>query len=325
MKQLFDMALRAKRRNSKSGRKKLLSVKVQSQQARRERLRWLRSLSALVVAVAGIIAVCWQGGAFALNQLVYENESFSVRQLDYRTDGIISIGQLQKWAGVRAGDNLLRLDLLRIKRDIELAPRVKAASVERFLPDTLQVRVAERVPMAQVWAWQRDGAGVTDYDCVRLQLDETGHVMSPIDGRSVVAPEKQAEWSLPVVSGIELKKLKSLAPGRPAGLPKLRAALGLIGEFRRSPLAGVVDLRVIDLSQPRILRVTTGDGGQVDLSTERLARQLNRWARIRAHGQKFGLAIETVDLSVTNNVPVRWMLSPTIAKDIKSGRNLAGK
>jgi len=325
MKQLFDMVLRAKRRNSKSGRKRLLSVKVQSQQARRERLRWLRSLSALVVAVAGIIAVCWQGGAFALNRLVYENESFSVRQLDYRTDGIISIGQLQKWAGVRAGDNLLRLDLLRIKRDIELAPRVKAASVERFLPDTLQVRVAERVPMAQVWAWQRDGAGVTDYDCVRLQLDETGHVMSPIDGRSVVAPEKQAEWSLPVVSGIDLKKLKSLTPGRLAGLPKLRAALGLIGEFRRSPLAGVVDLRVIDLSQPRILRVTTGDGGQVDLSTERLARQLNRWARIRAHGQKFGLAIETVDLSVTNNVPVRWMLSPTIAKDIKSGRNLAGK
>jgi hypothetical protein len=244
--------------------------------------------------------------------------------LDYRTDGIINVGQLKQWGGVRSGENLLKLDLLRIKRDIELAPRVKAASVERFLPDTLQVRVAERVPMAQIWAWQRDGAGVTDYDCVRLQLDETGHVMSPIGGRSVVAPEKQAEWSLPVVSGIELKKLKSLAPGRPAGLPKLRAALGLIGEFRRSPLAGVVDLRVIDLSQPRILRVTTGDGGQVDLSTGRLARQLNRWARIQAHGQKFGLAIETVDLSVTNNVPVRWMLSPTIAEGIKSGRNLAG-
>ena len=319
------MALRAKRRNSKSGQKKLLSVKVQSQQAKRERLRRLRSLAALALAIVAIITVCWQGGAFALNRLVYENESFSVKQLDYRTDGIITVDQLRKWAGVRTGDNLLKLDLLRIKRDIELAPRVRAASVERYLPDTLQVRVAERVPMAQVWAWQRDGAGETDYDCVRLQLDETGHVMTPIDRHSVVAPEDQAEWSLPVVSGIDLGKLKTLAPGRPAGLPKLRAALGLIREFRRSPLAGTVDLRVIDLSQPRILRVTTGDGGQVDLSTERLSRQLNRWARIRAHGQKFGLAIETVDLSVTNNVPVRWMLSPTIAKDIKSGRNLAGK
>ena len=170
------MVFRAKRRNSKSGRKKLLSVKVQSQQAKRERLRWLRSLSALAAAIAGIIAVCWQGGAFALNRLVYENESFSVRQLDYRTDGIISVGQLKQWGGVSSGDNLLKLDLLRIKRDIELAPRVKAASVERFLPDTLQVRVAERVPMAQIWAWQRDGAGVTDCGCVRVQLDATGRL-----------------------------------------------------------------------------------------------------------------------------------------------------
>ncbi len=319
------MALKVKRENSKSGRKKLLSVRVQTQQSKCERLRWMRSLLALVVAIATIIVACWQGGAFALDRLVYKNESFSVKQLDYRTDGIISVGQVQKWAGVRSGDNLLKLDLLRIKRDIELAPRVKAASVERYLPDTLQVRVAERVPMAQVWAWQRGGASETEYDCVRLQLDETGHVMSPIAGQFVVAPEDKAEWSLPVVSGIDLNKLKSLAPGRSAGLPKLQAALGLIGEFRRSPLAGLVDLRVVDLSQPRILRVTTGDGGQVDLSTEHLARQLNRWARIRAHGQKFGLAIETVDLSVTNNVPVRWMLSPSIAEDIRSGQKVARK
>ena len=319
------MAFRSKQRNSKSGRKKLLSVRVQSHRAKSERLRWLRSLSVLVAVIAAIVAVFWQGGAFALNRLVYENESFSVKQLDYRTDGIISVGQLEQWGGVRSGDNLLKLDLMRVKRDIELAPRVKAASVERFLPDTLQVRVAERVPMAQVWVWQRNCDGVTPYDCVRLQLDDTGHVMSPIDGRSVVAPEEQAEWSLPVISGIDLNKLKTLAAGRPAGLPKLEAALGLIGEFRRSPLAGVVDLRVIDLSQPRILRVTTGDGGQVDLSTGRLAKQLNRWARIRAHGQKVGLAIETVDLSVTNNVPVRWMLSPTVAGELKSGQNLAGK
>ena len=46
---------------------------------------------------------------------------------------------------------------------------------------------------------------------------------------------------------------------------------------------------------------------------------------MRAHGQKFGLAIETVDLSVTNNVPVRWMLSPSIAGDIKRGRKVARK
>ena len=245
--------------------------------------------------------------------------------MDYRTDGNISENQLQDWGGVRKGDNLLSIDLLRIKRNIELTPRVKMASVERILPDTLQVRVTERVPMAQIWVWQRGGDGPGGYDCVRLQVDESGHVMPPIAGRSVVIPEQQAEWSLPVIAGIELKTLRSLAPGRAADLPKLQSALNLIRAYRRSSLAGEIDLRVVDLSQPRILRVTTGDGGQIDLATSRLSQQFSRWARIRAHGEKFGFAIETMDLSVTNNVPVRWMLSPTIAEEARNGRKVAGR
>ena len=319
------MALKSRRRNKKTTQKNVLSVKMQSQQTRRERLRWLRSVVAPVVALVALVLVSWLGGGFALDRLVYENESFAVTEMDYRTDGIISENQLQNWGGVQVGDNLLSLDLLRIKRNIELTPRVKMASVERILPDTLQVRVTERVPMAQIWVWQRGGDGPGGYDCVRLQVDESGHVMPPIAGRSVVIPEQQAEWSLPVIAGIELKTLRSLAPGRAADLPKLQSALNLIRAYRRSSLAGEIDLRVVDLSQPRILRVTTGDGGQIDLATSRLSQQFSRWARIRAHGEKYGFAIETMDLSVTNNVPVRWMLSPTIAEEARNGRKVAGR
>ena len=71
--------------------------------------------------------------------------------------------------------------------------------------------------------------------------------------------------------------------------------------------------------------MTTGDGGQIDLSRNRLQQQFNRWARIRAHGQKYGLAIESMDLSVTNNVPVRWMLSPNIANKMGQIQKMAGK
>ena len=313
------MALKSRRRNKKTTQKNVLSVKMQSQQTRRERLRWLRAVAALARARVALVLVSWLGGGFALDRLVYENESFAVTEMDYRTDGIISENQLQNWGGVRLGDNLLSLDLLRIKRNIELTPRVKMASVERILPDTLQVRVTERVPMAQIWVWQRGGDGPGGYDCVRLQVDESGHVMPPIAGRSVVIPEQQAEWALPVIAGSELKTLRSLAPGRAADLPKLQSALNLIRAYRRSSLAGEIDLRVVDLSQPRILRVTTGDGGQIDLATSRLSQQFSRWARIRAHGEKYGFAIETMDLSVTNNVPVRWMLSPTIAEEAQNG------
>ena len=46
---------------------------------------------------------------------------------------------------------------------------------------------------------------------------------------------------------------------------------------------------------------------------------------IRDSGEKYGFAIETMDLSVTNNVPVRWMLSPTIAEEARNGRKVAGR
>ena len=314
-----------KPRNKKTGKNNVLSVKVKAQQDRSERLRWFRSFLILGVTFIALVATSWLGGSLALNRLVYENDSFAVLDMDYRTDGIISESQLKGWGGVEMGDNLLSLDLLRIKRNIELTPRVKMASVERFLPDTLQVRVTERVPMAQIWIWQRDSDNKDQYDCIRLQVDEFGYVMPPIVGQSVVFPQHQSEWSLPVIAGIDMKTLRTLAPGRTVGLPKLKAALEVIREYRKSAMVGEVDLRVIDLSQPQILRVTTGDGGQIDLSQNRLQQQFNRWARIRAHGQKYGLAIESMDLSVTNNVPVRWMLSPNIAKEMGQSKKMAGK
>jgi curli biogenesis system outer membrane secretion channel CsgG len=99
----------------------------------------------------------------------------------------------------------------------------------------------------------------------------------------------------------------------------------VIREYQKSAMAGEIDLRVVDLSQPQIVRVTTGNGGQIDLSPNRLQQQFNRWATIRAHGQKYGLDIETMDLSVTNNVPVRWMISLNIANEIRQSQKMAGK
>ena len=319
------MALRTRKKNKKTGQNNVLSVTVKSKQIRSKRLRFLRSFTIFAVTMMVVLTTIWLGGNLALNRLVYENESFAVSDIDYRTDGIISESQLKDWGGVKMGDNLLSLDLLRIKRNIELTPRIKMASVERFLPDTLQVRVTERVPMAQIWIWQRGRDHKEQFDCIRLQVDESGFVMPPIVGQSVVFPKHQSEWALPVIAGIDLKTLRTLAPGRMANLPKLKSALAVIREYQKSAMAGEIDLRVVDLSQPQIVRVTTGNGGQIDLSPNRLQQQFNRWAAIRAHGQKYGLAIETMDLSVTNNVPVRWMLSLNIANEIRQSQKMAGK
>ena len=304
------MPLRSRHRNAKTGRKKNLPVRVQFRKVRARQLRWIRSAAGVTVAVALIGLACWQGGAWALNKFVYQNESFTVRYLDFQNDGAISAARLRRWAGVSPDDNLLSIDLFEIKRNLELAPRIKSASVERVLPDTLQVRVAERTPRAQVWAWQRiPGLGLPGW--VRFHIDADGFVQLPLRDGATVEADSLAEWDLPVISGLPLDQM---IPGRLALSPKLHAALELIDVFDHSLLAGQVDMRVIDVSLPGILRVTTGDGAQVDMAPDRFCQQLSRWQPIRRHFDTFGIQVESLDLSVTNNVPARWKASPIVAE-----------
>ena len=108
------MALRTRKKNKKTGQNNVLSVTVKSKQIRSKRLRFLRSFTIFAVTMMVVLTTIWLGGNLALNRLVYENESFAVSDIDYRTDGIISESQLKDWGGVKMGDNLLSLDLLRI-------------------------------------------------------------------------------------------------------------------------------------------------------------------------------------------------------------------
>jgi cell division protein FtsQ len=56
--------------------------------------------------------------------------------------------------GVKRGAPILALDLAAAKARLEALPWVRAAEIERLLPDTIFVRIAERRPLA---FWQRQG------------------------------------------------------------------------------------------------------------------------------------------------------------------------
>ena len=67
------MALKSRRRNKKTTQKNVLSVKMQSQQTRRERLRWLRSVVALAVALVALVLdanAAWERVEAARGQIV---------------------------------------------------------------------------------------------------------------------------------------------------------------------------------------------------------------------------------------------------------------
>ena len=287
--------------NRRLGRVRVLDVKLRSSQVRAARAR--RVIIGLGVGfgtVLGLYAL-WCLGGFALNKLVYENRSFAIRQVDVQTDGVISPDQLRRWSGARTGQNLLALDLARVKRDLEMVPMIESVSVERILPGTLRLRVREREPLAQVEVpVPRAGGGL---DLKVYQIDDNGYVMLPLDPRQRAVPAASADDQLPLILGINASDLQ---PGRKLESTQVQAALKWIDAFGSSPMANLVELKKIDVLSPEVLVVTTGEGSEVTFGLENFDRQLVRWQKIQEESTRLNKTIATLNLAVADNTPLRF-------------------
>jgi cell division septal protein FtsQ len=223
---------------------------------------------------------------------------------------VIAPEQLRRWTGIKPGANLIALDLSAVKRHLEFASSsVESVSIERILPRTLKIRVTERKPVAQVNVPRTDGANGIAISV--FQLDTDGIVMQPLDPRLCVVPLSQVNNELPMIAGLNVFQLQ---PGHRVESRQVRSALQLIAAFNYSPMAGLVDLRRIDISSPDVIVVTTQQGSQVTFGLENLDQQLRRWRQIYDLGQRMNKSIASADLAVANNGPVRWVdLTPAPA------------
>jgi cell division septal protein FtsQ len=296
------MFTKRKKKNRRFERDHVLDVKLRSSQRQQRRFRQVTVLLGTACAVFFGLFGAWRGGEWLIHHFLTDNPAFAIHQLDVQTDGLIAVGQLRRWAGVRLEENLLGLDLATVKRDLELIPAIESADVERVLPHTLRIRVTEREPIAQFQFPQVRSEGASTGGV--FLLDAKGFVMTPLEAQQRAVPASQTNEHLPNLVGIPLT---DLCPGRPAASPQVLAALQLIEALERSPMASLVDFKQIDLSAPGILQVTTGQNCEVTFGLGDLDLQLSRWRQIYDYGQSVGRQLATLDLSVSNNLPARWL------------------
>ena len=296
---------REQNKNRRLHRHNVLDVKLRSDQVRALRLRLGLFLFLVVAGPFFGLYLLWRVGEVALNAFVYQNADFAIQQIDVKTDGAIAPDQLRRWTGVKPGANLIGLDLAAVKRNLELVSVIETVSVERVLPRTLKIRVTEREPIAQVNVPRADGtAGIA---VSIFQLDGDGMVMQPLDPRLCTVPLAQVNPQLPVIAGLNAFQLQ---PGRRVELPQVQAALKLIVAFSKSPMAGLVDLRRLDVSAPGVVMATTGQGSKITFGLDKMEQQLRRWREIYDYGKQANKGeIASVDLAVANNVPVHWMMA----------------
>jgi len=292
-----------KTKNAKKKEKReSLSVKSRASETRAHRVRVVGTLFCFSVSLFLLVMLGWKGIEYLMREAVYKNPSLAIERIDVETDGVLSSEKILEWSGVKIGDNLLALDLTRLKRDLELRPIVEFASAEKILPRHLRINVVERKPVAVVYLYRSPQAGSgAAFD--RVFLDSHGMVIPPLrhNERSVAADPNPS--ALPVMTGFNPRELR---PGLRVDAPQLRAALDLLTEYERSPVATMIDFRSIDLSSRDTLVVKTDQESSITFSLENFPRQLARLETTLNYARRQQRVIASLDLAVGNYVPLRW-------------------
>ncbi len=314
------MWFKSKTRNRRLNGGTVLDVKLRSDQARATRSRALALGLGVTFATVFCFYLLWRAGEWGLNAMIYDNRAFAIAQVEVHTDGVIAQDQIRRWARVKAGENLMALDLGRIKRDLELVSLIQSVTVERVLPKTLVIRVTEREAVAQVNVPRmKVGGGL---EVATMHFDKDAYVMLPLDPRLRSTPIGQARGNLPSISGVNPMLLQ---PGRPIDSAQVRAAVELLAKYQDSAMCTLIDLKSVDVTVPALLVATTEQGSVITFGEQNLDQQLLRWHEIYEQGMRHGKVIASLDLAVSNNVPARWLeaslVPPPAPKAPKNTRN----
>ncbi len=295
--------LSRKQENRKRRRKEnVLDVKARSDTVTRRRAQIAFMAVTFCLGIIGSAWGIWRGGEYLLDRFVYQNQSFAIAKIEIRSNGVITRERLLSWAGVQPGDNLLDLDLPLIKRNLELAPNIRSVSLERQLPNVLKLRVWERQPVARVVVViPRTDRGL--FQRAEYLLDAEGYVMLPVDPRWRVAEAQDREKGLPQLLHVDPSELRVGEQVKSLGV---RAALDLVRAFARSPMSGETMLATIDVSAPTTLLVRDESGSRITFGLDGHDLQFARWRLVRDRGAAQGLRIDTLDVSIKNNIPAIW-------------------
>lgn len=242
----------------------------------RRLLRWTVKSAALVLPVLFAIAM--------LARYDYYSSRFSLAD----PDAVVLIGnryvsQVDVASAVGAGaePNLFRLSLDGARRQVELIPWVRTASVRRIFPNHLMVDVVERTPVAYV-----NSGG-------RLRL---------VDGDGVLL-EKPAEASFdfPVLSGIDASM--------PAAERKARLALfqRFAQELKAQDRGAGWLVSEVDLSDDRDLKALLVQGHNtilVHFGDQNFGKRFRSFVTLLPEFQKTAPSIDSVDMRYGSQVIV---------------------
>lgn len=270
------------KRRRVNARPRLYRVNARLAEQKKERRHRIGALVLFLAVVSGVAWLVLMGVQTFGQMLFWGNDQYRIRQFDFSSDGILSPAHIREYVQLREGKNLFAVDLKQIRRDLESVPVVRTAEVRRVLPDTLHVRVSERVPLARI--------GVMN-DQYFLAVDHDGHLFGPGARTS----------QLPVITGYHEAGLRS---GRVIHDDRFLDALRVLDLCEQRAIGREVRIRSIDVRHMEYLELILADGAEVRLARKNMEPQLARLVDILRDSRDKGRVARLINLTGERNVPV---------------------
>ena len=251
---------------------------------RRSRSRRGRSISRfkLVTRAIGLFLLLTAIGIGA-HRLFLTNSDFAVAELEVETDGSLTQERILRFADLETGGNIFQVDLRKIQSKLTSHPQVETASVERVLPHTLRIRVAERQVVA------------------RLSVPHLGIMPNHwgLDRKGVPVRLENLSDELPIVHADIASRIQS---GIPVDLAPIRTAAQVAGVWN-SPHQPIL---AFEINSPYSVEAIFGEGLQVTFATTNLKQQLDRLGSILEMAAARNQQVATVNLLPQKNIPVTF-------------------
>lgn len=220
---------------------------------------------------------------YGLYQTCASRTFLPLERIEVISNNRLSREEIVDLAGVKPGDDMLKIRLSRVVEHLGRNPWLHEVKVRRNFPETLRIEVKERVPLAIV------NMGYLYY------CDGGGEIFKPLnDGDGL---------DFPVITGITEED----AGRDPAGTKQaLLGALDLIGQLKENTTVPLEEISEIHYDKGFGFSIFTAKGGvAVRLGRDDFPAKLARLGRIFPELQANLLSLEYIDLDYPDKIIVK--------------------
>lgn len=264
--------------------------KQQHEERRRKGLKWVVGMG-IGMSLIGL-------GNTAVQETLFKNPRFSLRQVHVQTEGMLSPAEIIHHTGLVTGVNLLTVNLHDVRARLEQQPAIKSATVQRDFDGRLTVGVLQRQPVAWVkcetqhYLPRSVGQG--------LLVDADG-IAFPAD---TILPEFQ---TLPVIADEELKPILL---GQKISTPRFDAAMQLLKLLKAREAHGPGHVTSITTPNKFALLATFDQGAEVIFSHDDVEAQILRYDQFLAEARAKRWQFTKLNLVASTNTPVVFKTDP---------------